>query len=55
MEREPIMYGNGLIFGSDSITVFEEEPESYFTGILDSNGQPIYFTYEKLKIGFDLT
>lgn len=53
--REPIFYGGGLMFNSDSITVFDEEPESYFTGILDKDGKPIYYTYEKYKIGFDLS
>lgn len=50
-----VFYGEGFINPVDSITVFEEEQESFFTGILDKEGKPIYYTYEKPKIGFDLS
>jgi len=38
-----------------SATIFETDlPDSEFTGVYNSQGNPIWVQFEKMKIGFDL-
>lgn len=50
--QEYITEDGELVHNSYGTTVFEEDNDPVFSGILDSDGQPIYYMTTKNRIGF---